>query len=286
MNASEADPLPPEAPVAEPSGSGEEVAAKPKRKRTPRKTAVAGDPSAETSEATQSEPVRALGRMEPDTFVPSESAGPEAQGSGHAEAHESAGAEEPSSPEVGVSGSEDESSAPARRSRNRRRGRRGGERVRDVATPLPGQEPADAQAEGAELGAGPQAQAARPPAPLAVEVFAEVLSGAYDAQAPVAPEEPEAAGPAKRVLAPDADAPKLHKVLAQAGVGSRRDLEQMVVEGRVTVNGEVAHTGQRVSFGDRIQIDGKPVRYRIAPPPPRVIAYHKPVGEVVTHDDL
>ena len=74
-------------------------------------------------------------------------------------------------------------------------------------------------------------------------------------------------------------------MLAQAGVGSRRDMEQMIVEGRVTVNGEPAHTGQRISFGDRISVDGKPVRVRIAPPPPRVLAYHKPAGEVVTHDD-
>lgn len=89
----------------------------------------------------------------------------------------------------------------------------------------------------------------------------------------------------KRVLAAEADAPKLHKVLAQAGVGSRRDLENMIAEGRFTVNDEPAHIGQRVSFGDRIALDGKPVRYRIAPPPPRVLAYHKPAGEVVTHDD-
>lgn len=89
----------------------------------------------------------------------------------------------------------------------------------------------------------------------------------------------------RRVLAPDPDAPKLHKVLAQSGVGSRRDLEAMIEAGRVTVNGEVAHTGQRVSHGDRIQIDGKPVRIRMRPGKPRVIAYHKSVGEVVTHDD-
>ena len=100
--------------------------------------------------------------------------------------------------------------------------------------------------------------------------------GRDGAEAPDAP---------KRVLAPDPDAPKLHKVLAQAGVGSRRDLEQMIADQRVTVNGELAHTGQRISFGDRIAIDGKPVRFRIAPPPPRVLAYHKPAGEVVSHDD-
>jgi 23S rRNA pseudouridine2605 synthase len=91
--------------------------------------------------------------------------------------------------------------------------------------------------------------------------------------------------PARRVLAPEPDAPKLHKVLAQSGVGSRRDLEQMIAEGRFTVNGQPAHVGQRISFGDRVALDGKPVKVRIQPPRPRVLAYHKPAGEVVTHDD-
>jgi 23S rRNA pseudouridine2605 synthase len=58
-----------------------------------------------------------------------------------------------------------------------------------------------------------------------------------------------------------------------------------VTEGRITVNGEPAHVGQRISFGDQLRIDGKPIRARIVPPPPRVLAYHKPAGEVVTHDD-
>ena len=87
------------------------------------------------------------------------------------------------------------------------------------------------------------------------------------------------------MLAPESDAPKLHKVLAQSGIGSRRDMEDMITEGRITVNGEQAHVGQRISFGDRIALDGKPVKVRIVPPAPRIIAYHKPVGEVVTHDD-
>ena len=91
--------------------------------------------------------------------------------------------------------------------------------------------------------------------------------------------------PDRRVLEAEPDAPKLHKVLAQSGLGSRRDLEQMILDGRVTVNGEPAHTGQRVLQGDRVAIDGKPVRLRISPPAARVLAYHKPVGEVVTHDD-
>jgi len=125
-------------------------------------------------------------------------------------------------------------------------------------------------------------------APVGVQdVFASVLAGEFDgAEDGAVDDQPvEAAVADKRVLMPDVDAPKLHKVLAQSGIGSRRDMEQAIEEGRVTVNGEKAHTGMRVSFGDRVALDGKPVRIRIAPPPPRVIAYHKPVGEVVTLDD-
>jgi 23S rRNA pseudouridine2605 synthase len=115
----------------------------------------------------------------------------------------------------------------------------------------------------------------------------DVVAG--DGSVPVIAEapsdEPADTGASRRVLAPDVEAPKLQKVLAQAGVGSRRDLEQMIIDKRVTVNGEPAHIGQRISWGDRVAVDGKPVRVRIAPMPARVIAYHKPAGEVVTHDD-
>jgi 23S rRNA pseudouridine2605 synthase len=114
--------------------------------------------------------------------------------------------------------------------------------------------------------------------------FAEVLSGSFDSEAEAEPGA-EVELEHKRVLAAEPDAPKLHKVLAQAGIGSRRDMEAMILEGRITVNGQPAHIGQRISFGDRIAIGGKPVKVRIAPPPPRVLAYHKPAGEVVTHDD-
>ncbi len=147
----------------------------------------------------------------------------------------------------------------------------------------------------------PAANAAPAAAPQqAIEVFAQVLSGEFDVVEEAAAVEASAedgaseatdeassepAAPPKRVLAPEADAPKLHKVLAQAGVGSRRDMEQWIADGQVTVNGQPAHTGQRISFGDQIKVNGKPVRVRIVPPPPRIIAYHKPAGEVVTHDD-
>ena len=118
--------------------------------------------------------------------------------------------------------------------------------------------------------------------PLVVEgiSFEQVLSGEFDAQAEV-PEPVDT----KRVLAPQADSPKLHKVLAQAGMGSRLEMEKLILEGRISVNGEPAHVGQRIQLGDSIKVNGKPVRVRLTPQPPRVLAYHKPAGEVVTHDD-
>jgi 23S rRNA pseudouridine2605 synthase len=110
--------------------------------------------------------------------------------------------------------------------------------------------------------------------------FDDVISGQFDAD-----EDIEDLGVPKRVLAPQAETPKLHKVLAQSGMGSRLEMEQLILEGRISVNNEPAHIGQRIQFGDNIKVNGKPVRFRIEPPPARVIAYHKPVGEVVTHDD-
>ena len=112
--------------------------------------------------------------------------------------------------------------------------------------------------------------------------FADVVSGELDAELEL---EQAQAQPTKRVLLPQADSPKLHKVLAQAGMGSRLEMEQLILEGRISVNNEPAHIGQRIQYGDQIKVNGKPIRYRIDPPPARVIAYHKPAGEVVTHDD-
>lgn len=110
--------------------------------------------------------------------------------------------------------------------------------------------------------------------------FEDVVSGRFDEDDASAE-----AVPAKRVLLPQVETPKLHKVLAQAGLGSRLEMEQLILEGRISVNNEPAHIGQRIQFGDQVKVNGKPIRYRIDPPPARVIAYHKPVGEVVTHDD-
>ncbi|MEW6693430.1 Ribosomal large subunit pseudouridine synthase B [Tepidimonas thermarum] len=79
---------------------------------------------------------------------------------------------------------------------------------------------------------------------------------------------------------------KLQRVLAQAGLGSRADMEQAIAAGRVTVNGDAAHIGQRVRAGDVVKFDGRLVRWQAQPTRlPRVLAYHKPTGEVVTLDD-
>ncbi len=79
---------------------------------------------------------------------------------------------------------------------------------------------------------------------------------------------------------------KLHKVLAQAGLGSRREMEQWIVQGRVRVNGQVARLGDRVDAKARISVDGRPVlSSALAATPRRVIAYHKPLGELVTRHD-
>ncbi len=110
--------------------------------------------------------------------------------------------------------------------------------------------------------------------------FADVVSGKLDED-----EAQQELAPTKRVLQPQVETPKLHKVLAQAGLGSRLEMEQLILEGRISVNNEPAHVGQRIQHGDQIRVNGKPIRYRIDPPPARVIAYHKPAGEVVTHDD-
>lgn len=116
--------------------------------------------------------------------------------------------------------------------------------------------------------------------PAGATRFDEVVTGQFDAD-----EEDSGLESPKRVLAAQPETPKLHKILAQAGLGSRLEMEQLILEGRISVNAEPAHIGQRIQFGDTVKVNGKPIRVRIDPPPPRVIAYHKPVGEVVTHDD-
>ena len=78
---------------------------------------------------------------------------------------------------------------------------------------------------------------------------------------------------------------RLHKVLAQAGLGSRRALEQRIADGLIRVNGEVARTGMSVTGGDKIEIDGKTFVASALTDAPRVLMYNKPEGEVTTRED-
>jgi 23S rRNA pseudouridine2605 synthase len=79
---------------------------------------------------------------------------------------------------------------------------------------------------------------------------------------------------------------KLQKVLARIGVGSRRDVEAWISEGRIKVNGKDATLGQRVDLHDAISVDGRVIkREEAAETVRRVIMYNKPDGEICTRDD-
>jgi len=83
---------------------------------------------------------------------------------------------------------------------------------------------------------------------------------------------------------------RLHKLLAAAGVGSRREMEEWISAGRITVNGAVATLGLSIETTDRIMIDKRPFRFKRElksglTRPPRVLIYNKPEGEIVSRDD-
>ena len=94
-----------------------------------------------------------------------------------------------------------------------------------------------------------------------------------------------AAGPAARAGAAAEASTKLHKALADAGFGSRREIEEWIAHGRISVNGLAAHVGQRISPFDRVHLNGKRVHLRMEQMRTRVLLYHKPEGEIVSRDD-
>lgn len=239
----------------------------PKKRRAPRKTAVAAEALPEASAAPSAEPIAQVAQVAPAAPAPApavvEAAAPVASPEPVL-----ASAEPAAEDEAGEGG--------GRRGRNRRRGRRG---ERDSET-----SGADAASTNEDGEAIEEIVVAPDTGELDTDdLFAEVISGDYDASAEPAADEQADLG--KRVLSPDPMAPKLHKVLAQAGIGSRREMEQLIQDGQVSVNGEPAHIGMRIEQGDQIRIAGRPIKVRIAPAPARVLAYHKQVGEVVTHHD-
>lgn len=159
--------------------------------------------------------------------------------------------------------------------RGRRRRGRGGRGARNAAPGAPGgAAQAPAQAAAPEGG---------PAAPLVVGEGDE-LNPEGLAPAPLAREVLERGRRAAK-LAADAQSEKLQKILADAGVGSRRDMEELIIAGRVSVNGEPAHIGQRVLPSDLVRVNGKPLARRQPGRLPRVLIYHKPAGEIVSQDD-
>ncbi len=79
---------------------------------------------------------------------------------------------------------------------------------------------------------------------------------------------------------------RLQKMLAQAGLGSRRAMEEWISAGRVTLNGEMATLGMRVVEGDVVRVDKRIVHFKAQGSSlPRVLLYHKQEGEIVSRDD-
>lgn len=78
---------------------------------------------------------------------------------------------------------------------------------------------------------------------------------------------------------------KLQKLLAQIGLGSRREMEKVIAAGRVSVNGNIAKLGDRAFSRDTIMLDGKPVRFDEAGGAGRVLIYNKPEGEICSRSD-
>jgi 23S rRNA pseudouridine2605 synthase len=78
---------------------------------------------------------------------------------------------------------------------------------------------------------------------------------------------------------------KLQKLLAQAGLGSRRQMEQWIAQGRVKVNGSLATLGDRATVRDKIQVDGRLIKLQQTPIRSRILLYNKPEGEICTQQD-
>jgi 23S rRNA pseudouridine2605 synthase len=111
---------------------------------------------------------------------------------------------------------------------------------------------------------------------------------------------PKPGSPAKRPAAPqpaiietegdESGAParaghRLHKLLALAGFGSRRDMETLIESGRITINGQVAIVGAIVNEQDIVRLDSRILHLPFEPELPQILLYHKPEGELVSQDD-
>ncbi|MES1196813.1 MAG: S4 domain-containing protein, partial [Steroidobacter sp.] len=75
---------------------------------------------------------------------------------------------------------------------------------------------------------------------------------------------------------------RLNKILAQHGIGSRREVERWITEGRLELNGKSVKLGDRYAEGDRVSLDGRDITRRLVmQAPAQVLAYHKPQGQLI-----
>lgn len=83
----------------------------------------------------------------------------------------------------------------------------------------------------------------------------------------------------------EAQSEKLQKMLAAAGLGSRREMEALIASGAASINGQPAQVGDRVKPADVVRVHGRVVHLPWQRTLPRVLLYHKPEGEIVSRDD-
>jgi 23S rRNA pseudouridine2605 synthase len=86
-------------------------------------------------------------------------------------------------------------------------------------------------------------------------------------------------------LKPQPTTERLQKVMAAAGLGSRRALEKQIAEDKVRVNGEIAEVGRNISVGDTISFEAKSWKVVSVPVQHRTLIYNKPEGEVTSRSD-
>jgi 23S rRNA pseudouridine2605 synthase len=89
----------------------------------------------------------------------------------------------------------------------------------------------------------------------------------------------------ERIDLPDDENVRLSRALAMSGVGSRRHCDELIQNGKVLVNGQVAVVGQKLAHGDRVEALGKPIVIKWQDRLARIIIYHKPEGEIISRDD-
>jgi 23S rRNA pseudouridine2605 synthase len=105
-------------------------------------------------------------------------------------------------------------------------------------------------------------------------------------QKPSADKTPRSVAERKNIDATQDVGERVQKVLARGGIGSRREIEVWISEGRLKLNGSVVKLGDRLNVGDHLLLNDRLVNWqKFAIQPTRVLLYHKPAGEVVTRRD-